>query len=169
MLIYRYFGSFDEMLHQWALQNNYWAAVAERALQGIAEIQQEKMGEEQKRKAAAEYMKKLFREQAEAVRASPLKREILRWMVLEDSRVGELSLMSVESLGAEISRAFRKTIDPRTDVEAGTALLIGGFYYLALIADRTPVFNGVELHSSEGWGRLYRVLDRMIDDLVEGS
>ena len=70
-------------------------------------------------------------------------------------------------MGLSISQAFRERISSERDLEAAVGVLIGGVYYLALVSDRTEVFNGIDLHSDEGWSRIKRSVDLMIELLFD--
>jgi len=162
ILIYRYFDDFDGLLKEWALRNNFWAETAAEALQELNRmVKTGSTGQEE----FGELLKNLFTRQGESVRSSAVRREVLRWMLMEDSEAGRQALQTVEALGVSISNAFRERIESPADIEAGAALLIGGIYYLALISDRVPVFNGVDLNSSRGWRRIYRAVGVIVDSL----
>ncbi len=167
VLIYRYFDSMDGLLRAWVLENNYWAKAAEGAAGEAERIAAEGGGD--KGRQYRDLMQRLLREQGEAVRRGPVKREVLRWLLTAESPAGRESLQRIEERGRELSAAFRRAGDFPADVEAGAALLIGGIYYLAMMADRVAAFNGVDLRSPEGWERLYAACGGMIDHLMDGG
>ena len=158
MLIYRYFGDFDGLLREWILKHNYWAETADEALERLK--QTEKAG-------YRGLVKELFSGQAESLRTSGLRREVLRWLLVEPSEVGTQTLQTVEKLGAAITSEFGKKFSLPGDAEAVVALLIGGIYYLALVSDRVSVFNGVELDSDQGWRRITDAVDLLIDMFLQ--
>lgn len=166
MLIYRYFGDFDGLLREWALRNNFWSETGEQAIHEIERIGRAGgKGQDE----YGELLKQLFTRQCKAVRTSAMRREVLRWMLVEDSEAGRQAMETVEDLGLAITRAFRERISSPVDIEAGAAVLIGGIYYLALVSDRVPVFNGVDLGSQEGWKRISGVIGLIVDSLFEDT
>ncbi len=158
MLIYRYFVSFDGLLKEWTIQHNYWASASEAVLQ---QIKQHEVSEYPK------MLSELFSEQADSLRASFMRREVMRWMLTEENEVNAQVMQDVERTGVEISKAFRAEIDSPRDIEAAVSVLIGGIYYLSLISDRTDQFNGVNLKTDEGWDRVKRSLDVMVQLLFK--
>ena len=155
MLIYRYFGSFDGLLEEWALRYSYWseqsAAFWKGALDGMSSRQQ---------------VKELFRRQLRSLREDPLKREVLRWILTADHPVARKVLRRVEEEGHAVNDYFSRRIATKKDSEPHIALLIGGIYYLSLIADRSEVFNGVPLDREEGWKRIETAVEEMVESLL---
>ena len=177
MLIYRYFDSYNGLLAEWALQHNFWAEVADRTLEQIEQIKQKKnaesgpsdgvAGSPENNNLYSSILRSLFHEQADSLRTSAVRREVIRWMLAEENEVSQQVMQQVEAMGLSISRAFRERISSERDLEAAVGLLIGGIYYLALISDRTSVFNGIDLQSDEGWSRVKGSIDLMIELLFD--
>jgi hypothetical protein len=143
VLIYRYFGDFDGLVAAWALENNYWGGVSvkdaglgDEGLSGLAE--------------------KIFSGQIRSLRTSKESREILRWFLMEENPLGSRVMAMLETRGKETMEAALKAAGrkPNKRLSAGIAVITAGIYYLALIADRAPVFNGIDLGSDAEWKRV---------------
>ena len=164
MLIYRYFDSYEGLLKEWILRHNFWAEVTGQTLEQIRG--QSESGTSRTEQQYGSILRSLFNQQADSLRESSTRREVLRWMLAEETEVSRQVMQQVEEMGLSISKAFRARISSERDLEAAVGVLIGGIYYLALISDRTDVFNGVDLHSDEGWSRIKGSIDLMIELLV---
>lgn len=171
MLIYRYFDSYNGLLREWALRHNFWAEVKERTLEQIHNTESGLVaGVAEQPEFDNQYssiLRNLFHEQTDSLRTSTIRREVLRWMLVEENEVSQQVMQQVEAMGLSISRAFRERITSDRDIEAAVGLLIGGVYYLALISDRTNVFNGIDLHTDEGWSRIKGSIDLIIELLFD--
>src|SRR6056297_1855539 len=165
MLIYRYFGSFEELLQAWALQHNFWAEIADGTIQRIEAVVADKP--EQQSREYGKLLSELFSQQVDSLQYSLLKREVLRWILMEENEVTRQVLQRVEEIGVAISQAMRNKIDSSRDIEAAVSLLIGGIYYLSLMSDRTDVFNGIDLQSDMGWERIKGSVDLLIELLLD--
>jgi AcrR family transcriptional regulator len=167
MLIYRYFGSYQGLLEEWALRHSYW-------VEGVRDLEKvfgSAPGASGKavRGFYAEILKSLLGRQTRTLREDKVKREVLRWFIAEKNAVAAKAMERIEERGIEVSRLFRTRIDTEEDVEAMVAVIISGLNYLALIADRTDVFNGVPLDSEEGWKRIEAAVGRMVDMILTGE
>lgn len=171
MLMYRYFDSYNGLLKEWALRHNFWAEVAEDALAQIdgpaPEASAGGANESGQYQQYVRLLGSLFARQADSLRASAIRREVIRWMLAEENEVSRSVMQQVEDMGAAISHAYRSRITSDRDLEAAVGVLIGGVYYLALVSDRTNVFNGIDLHSDEGWARIKSAIELMIELLFE--
>ena len=165
MLIYRYFGSFEELLQAWALQHNFWAEIADGTIQRIEAVEADKP--EQQSREYGKLLSELFSQQVDSLQYSLLKREVLRWILMEENEVTRQVLQRVEEIGVAISQTMRNKIDSSRDIEAAISLLIGGIYYLSLMSDRADVFNGIDLQSAEGWERIKGSVDMIIELLLD--
>lgn len=171
MLMYRYFDSYNGLLKEWVLRHNFWAEVAEDALTQIdGPAPEESAGGKNEGGQYQPYIRllgSLFARQADSLRGSTIRREVIRWMLVEENEVSRSVMQQIEDMGVAISHAYRSRITSDRDLEAAVGVLIGGVYYLALVSDRTNVFNGIDLHSDEGWARIKSAIELMIELLFE--
>ena len=114
-------------------------------------------------------VKELFRRQIWSLREDPLKREVLRWMLTSTHPVAKKVLGKVEEEGYRLNRYFVEKLESKGDGDARGALAIGGVYYLSLIADKTRVFNGIDLEGEEGWRRIEKTVEEYIDQFLLGD
>ena len=112
-------------------------------------------------------MKKLLRDQAENLRTDPIAREILRWFIAEKDAAAAAVMARVEEQGAALARTLSDSIGEKRDVAALSAVVVGGIYYLALIADRAPVFGGVDISTQAGWERILSAVDGLTDAILK--
>jgi hypothetical protein len=142
VLIYRYFGDMDGLLNAWALKNNYWGEGANGALEGAEDI--------------SDFAEKAFSGQIRSLRSSKEGREMLRWCLVSDNPLCARIMESIEERGLKTMREALSIAGskPEKRLNAGIAIIVGGIYYLSLIADRAPVFNGVELGSDADWSKV---------------
>ncbi len=148
VLIYRYFGSFDGLLEVWALENSYWTTLPENG-------------------AGAE---EVLSGQIDSLRRDRLKREIQRWLLAEQSPVGDAVMHRLEESGLALSRRLAEKEKPAkgVDAEAAVAVITAGITHLALMSDRADVYNGVRLDSDEGWERLRSAVKMMMRSMLAG-
>jgi len=149
VLIYRYFGSHEKLLETWALKNSYWSVQS-------AEIPETG--------SMLESAKAILSGLISSLREDPVRREVLRWLLTDDSEVAGKVRIRLESSGLALTRAFmaKSGIAEDRDAEALVAILTAGISYLVLMTDKAGVYNGVALDSDEGWSRI----DRMAGNLM---
>ncbi|MBN2510756.1 MAG: helix-turn-helix transcriptional regulator [Spirochaetales bacterium] len=157
VLIYRYFGGFEELLAAWALKNSYWAGHLPPPETGPRNLSD---GID------------ILKGQITTMRSTPLLREIERWLLLENSTVGSTIMARLEERGTALTRAFSSLLKPgkndtSIDTEALIALLTAGVAYLSMKSDRCNVYNGVPLDNEEGWNRISRTLENIIQKVLD--
>ena len=151
VLIYRYFGDFDGLLEAWALKNSYWLSMDTTILKAGSlskSVQEAVLG-----------MSKDLMNQ-------PVKREVLRWLLSEESQAGTRVMEKLEERGVQLTENFIKenNISPDLDMEALFAVLTAGINYLALLSDRADVYNGISLQGEEGWARIALCLSELMNN-----
>ncbi|MBI9103618.1 MAG: TetR/AcrR family transcriptional regulator [Spirochaetales bacterium] len=156
MLIYRYFDGLEGLIGTWILENSYW-------MEDTGSLEKELENLPREAFVYRDTMKKMFRDQWKGLLDEPLRRELLRWFIAEENPISRDALERIETRGREISHSYKDKIDTAEDIDAITAILIGGSYYLTLISDRVDVFNGVPLGEPEGQERLYAAMDGILD------
>lgn len=165
ILVYRYFGSFEGLLKEWALQHNFWAETAADTIQQIEAV--EAAETVQQRREYSRLLSELFSQQADSLQSSVLHREVLRWILMEENEVNRQVMQRIEEQGVSISHSMRNKIDSPRDLEAAVSLLIGGIHYLSLMSDRSEVFNGINLQSVKGWERIKGSVELIIELLLD--
>jgi AcrR family transcriptional regulator len=159
VLIYRYFGSYRGLLEEWALSRNFW-------ITGTLQAEKDLAAAAGDRSAIAALLKGLVRAQAEELRADKVSREILRWFLAEKDTAAAGVMARLEERGTAVAAAIAAQLGGEADMGALSAIVISGVYYLALLADRAEVFNGVDIATDAGWTRILASLDLLIDTLI---
>ncbi len=159
VLVYRYFDGLDGLVEAWALQNNYWGG------ESSADLDEAKRASMDARALAAEFLGG----QIASLRASPERREILRWFLSERNPLGSRVMARIEENGRRVQAWIAGRTRKDRDAEASLAIIVGGIYYLSLLADRAPVFNGVDLGSDGGWDRIARAAVSLAAGLARGE
>lgn len=154
VLIYRYFDNFDGLMKSWALKNSYWTEVTEIPESGVN---------------IHEKITEVFNGQIDTTRNNLLKREVLRWLLAEETGAGRFVMEEVETRGLELTKQFSDKMNnsDEEDFQAVTAVLVAGINYLALMSDRASVFNGVPLDTDEGWDRIKQAVKKITGCLIE--
>jgi len=160
MLIYRYFDSFENLLEKWAMENSYWITEASEIFSS-EKNNLKTLGDS--RNNTAEQVKQLFRKHIQVLRTDPVKREMSRWMLAEDSKIGRAVLNKTEQRGKEITEYFNNALKPQKDAAAYVAVLISGIQHLANNIDRVNEYNGISLTTDEGWNRIENAVMEIID------
>ncbi|MBI9108060.1 MAG: TetR/AcrR family transcriptional regulator [Spirochaetales bacterium] len=155
VLIYRYFGGLDGLLSRWAEGNNYWIRQVGR--QNLAALSGATL--ELKEKITAD----VFKGQLKDMRSERVMRELIRWQLSEDNPVCRAMMARAEEKGLGLTTALLENTETNLDVEAITALVVSGIFYLTLSSDHAPVFNGVRLDAEEGWERIEGAIEQIAD------
>ena len=151
VLIYRYFGGLDGLLEEWAIRKSYWIEVPDE----ITRIDSIGTG-----------IEIMISGMAESLLGDASRRAVLRWLLEEDSEAGKRVRERLEKRGVELTRMLmnRNAVPESWDMEALVAVITAGVSYLALMSDRSDVYNGISLKTSEGWKRLSKGIAEIISE-----
>ena len=153
VLIYRYFGKLPDLLRAFAERGGHWPTDAELlgddAPADPAEL-------------AAHVLVRFGR----AIRSRP---ETLSIMRRELSERNPLTDALAEAREQQALRLAERIGDLGVDAPAVGAIIAAGLTYLALRAPTVQAYNGVDLHSDEGWLRIERAVRRVVAALVNDS
>ncbi len=153
VLIYRYFGGLDGLLEEWAIRKSYWIEVPDE----ITRIDSIGTG-----------IEIMISGMAESLLGDASRRAVLRWLLEEDSEAGKRVRERLEKRGVELTRMLmdRNAVPESWDMEALVAVITAGVSYLALMSDRSDVYNGISLKTSEGWERLSRGIAEVFSEMA---
>lgn len=153
VLIYRYFGGLDGLLEEWAIKNSYWIEVPDE----ITQIGSMKDG-----------IELMISGMAEGLVNRPSLRAVLRWLLEEDSEAGKRVMERLERRGVELTRMLKNqdVVPEDWDMEVLVAIFTAGVNYLAMMSDRSDVYNGIPLNTPEGWKRLSRGIAEVFSKMV---
>jgi AcrR family transcriptional regulator len=150
VLVYRYFGKLPELLGAFAERGDHWPTDAE--LLGPAPPDD-----------PAQLAVRLLVNFGRAIRARPRTRAILRRELVERNPLTD-ALADARERQAVALLGRLGGLD--VDVPAVGALLAAGLTYLALRANTADTYNGVDLHSDDGWERLERAVADIVTALI---
>lgn len=154
-LIYRYFGSVDQLIETYVKGKDYWIAFRET----IGE-QSTQHADDHRERFMATILKNLYTH----LSVSPEAQKIILWEISEKSRLMREICGDREALGSElfslIDPLFEKT---DVDIRAILALLLGGIYYTILHANATGgPFCEIGTASEEKQARLFKSIDAIL-------
>jgi len=138
VLLYRYFGGLPGLLLAYAELGDHWPSPAEITTAPAGA-------------SPAELAEGLV-SFARALRKRPETQAILRWELharneLVDAMAAVRERQGIELLG-------RVDLSPDLDVPAIASILTAGLTYLVLRGQTADLYNGIDLRTDEGWGRL---------------
>jgi len=157
-LIYRYFGGLPELLGAYAESASFWPTVEELAGGSLESLSAMPLRERWAH-ALHHYIKQL--------RKRPLTQEILAWELSERNEVTARLEEVRERRGLVLSTVLGLGVPASVDVAAIAGLFASAVHYLLVRARKIRVFNGIDLHSEQGWLRLEVAARAMILGALE--
>lgn len=149
MLIYRYFGSLDELLAHYLMQKDYWANTDTTILE------QANVGES---------IKNMFRKQIKQMRNDIMLKRLCRWELTADNDNIRTLQDRRERNGRDlIQMVVRLTGCSNAEVASLATILSASISYLVLMEEQTSTYNGIDLQSEEGWKQIMDGIGLMID------
>lgn len=149
ILIYRYFGSIEELLAKYILQKDYWINIKI---------------DESKIKDAGNFIKNMFRKQAMQLRDDITLKRLYRWELSTNSPIIKQLQQKRETNGCQLIKLFSHlTQSPETEIAALASILSASISYLALLEESCPIYNGINLQSNNGWEQVINGIDLLID------
>lgn len=149
VLIYRYFGSIDNIIVEYLSQNDFWLSFSvdfpkDENLKG--------------------FIKKMFRDQIIQLRSSKLEQELYRWELTNHNGVIEKLRLKREAKGITLITIISQLAKhPQEEVAAIATLLSAAISYLVLLSDNCSMYNGIDLQSDKGWDQLAFGIDLLVD------
>ncbi|WP_050710896.1 TetR/AcrR family transcriptional regulator [Dysgonomonas sp. HGC4] len=149
VLIYRYFGSIDNIIVEYLSQNDFWLSFSvdfpkDENLKG--------------------FIKKMFRDQIIQLRSSKLEQELYRWELTNHNGVIEKLRLKREAKGITLITIISQLAKyPQEEVAAIATLLSAAISYLVLLSDNCSMYNGIDLQSDKGWNQLALGIDLLVD------
>lgn len=156
VLIYRYFGGLPELLEAYAVESEYWP--------GYDELKRRAVDEEAA--TSSETAGAMLVGFLRALRERPITQEILRWELHERN---ELTEALAEAREREGNRILSDFASDDADYAALVSLAAAGATYLVLRAKTADTYNGIDLHSEQGWARIEGALRWMAARFSEGG
>ena len=151
VLIYRYFNDFDGLIRRWTESTTYWN---EQVLQ--VDLNQ----------SPQEIVESVLSGYTQSLRKDVRRREMLRWLLVEDSKTGAFIMEIMERKRLELTKLYEERVSDKSDTQALFALLTAAISYLTLMEDRAELFNGIDIRSEEGWERLERMIMLILNKVL---
>ncbi|PXV64363.1 AcrR family transcriptional regulator [Dysgonomonas alginatilytica] len=149
VLIYRYFGSIDNIIVEYLSQNDFWVSFSV---------------DFPKDESLKEFIKKMFRDQIIQLRSSKLEQELYRWELTSHNGVIEKLRLKREAKGITLITIISQLAKhPQEEVAAIATLLSAAISYLVLLSDNCSMYNGIDLQSDKGWNQLASGIDLLVD------
>ncbi len=156
VLIYRYFGGLEALYRAFAVEGDTFPS--------LAEVAEGRLGEFPKL-SPAEVAKILLLGFIRAVRKRPVTKEMLRWDLMERNVLTDALAKERERLSLEW---FKMSPNPNgADLPAVASVLVAGQIFLTLRSTTADTYNGINLHSIEGWKRIENAVALLTDLFFE--
>jgi len=156
VLIYRYFGGFEQLLKAFGEESSAWSLLPPLAW---------KSTESTAGNPLAVLISVLLRNQLNDLRRRPLAQEIIRWELFHNNALTDQLALAREKQGKEfLTRLpFDPERNPEIDLGAIYALLHAGLTHLVISARKMDYYQGIDLKSARGWRRVEKAIDALID------
>jgi AcrR family transcriptional regulator len=156
-LIYEYFGGVENLVKEYLNGRDYWGAHMERS---------EEIIEKSKCDFGKQTTYHLLEEQLDALTTNEEMRKIISWGVSESSDALKELNQKREILGElffkEITDGYFK--DKDKNIRPVVALLIGGIYYISLIAHTNDgLICGIDIRKEESQQEIKKTLKQIIE------
>lgn len=149
VLIYRYFGSVDNMIVEYLSQDDFWVNFSV---------------DFPKNENLKEFIKKMFRDQIYQLRNSKLAQELYRWELTSHNNVIEKLRLKREAKGVTlITIVSQLSNHPHEEVASIATLLSAAISYLILLSNNCPTYNGIDLQNDKGWEQIAYGIDLLVD------
>lgn len=149
VLIYRYFGSIEDMVVDYLSENDFWATFSV---------------EFPKNEDVKEYLKKVFRNQISQLKHSALLKELYRLELTYPNPIIEKLRLKREAKAMTIINIVGQLAGKSTDEVASlSAILSASISNLVLLSETCPIYNGIDIQHENGWEQLLKGFDMIID------
>lgn len=150
MLIYRYFGSIDELIMQYIIKHDYWINISTNTIPEIYNL--------------GNFLKEMFRKQIYQLREDVALRRLCRWELSTDNPVTTNLREQREKNGSRMVEIMSKLATaPQDEVAALASVLSASISYLAMLEELCPVYNGIPIQTDAGWEQIAKGIDTIID------
>jgi AcrR family transcriptional regulator len=155
ILIYRYFGSVDGLMAAYIRQHDFWINFPLQI---------------PRREELADFLKKMFRLQAEHLLNNQILKRLYRWELSSKNAMIDELHSKREKTGLWLIDAVSKlTQRDQKEVAALATIMSASIDYLVMLRDFCPEFNGIPLDKNEGWEQICNGIDLIIDQWLENN
>ncbi len=151
--LYYHFGSFDNLLEQYVLTNDFWLSIFKE--QNVNEGNLIEVG------------KNIIMQQFDTVIKNEEIQAFLRWELSENKGIPKYIAELREEMARDTLQRFQQYFkDTDIDMEMIAALLTSGIYYLILHRNLSKFCN-VDINQKEDAERLRKTIDKIAELLVK--
>ncbi|HPN39208.1 MAG TPA: TetR/AcrR family transcriptional regulator [Melioribacteraceae bacterium] len=157
VLIYRYFGGFNELLKEFIIQKDFFVnfIIDEALLKKITDNE-----------TKVEFLKSVLLNQYNYIKNNVIFANILIWELSTKNEITEYIAKERERVGLKNLEILSKYFKIDKNINAIISLLISGIYYLALRSKTVEVFNGIKLNEVAGIKELEQGIDMLLKLIV---
>ncbi|MBD2751397.1 TetR/AcrR family transcriptional regulator [Spirosoma validum] len=157
-IIYRNFGGEAELLMYYVCTSPAFPHLTMDPLNPPRSLQQERISQ-----SMFGQMFQSFRE----LRSSKASRQIIKAMLIGDEPAIDFISQNNEQKLAEAVQQL--SLPKGTDGQAAMAILLGGMYYMTIMAHNNHPFLGIDLRSDSGWLRIEQALKNFYKQLNKSA
>jgi len=157
VLIYRYFGGFNELLKEFIIQKDFFVnfIIDEALLKKITDNE-----------TKVEFLKSVLLNKYNYIKNTVVFANILIWELSTKNEITEYIAKERERIGLKNLEILSKYFKIDKNINAIISLLISGIYYLALRSKTVEVFNGIKLNEVAGIKELEQGIDMLLKLIV---
>lgn len=149
ILIYRYFGSLDNLIIEYLSENDFWINFS------IDLPKDDNL---------RDFLKRMFRGQITQLRENKLMGRLHRWELITNNSVIEKLRLKRESKGITLITIVSQLAQhPQEEVAALATILSASITYLTILSEQCPIYNGIDLQNKSGWDQITKGIDLLID------
>ncbi|MBP5369506.1 MAG: TetR/AcrR family transcriptional regulator [Bacteroidales bacterium] len=153
VLIYRYFGSIDQLLAKYVEQNDFWLNY---------QFENIPSGD------VKSFATGIFREYVNLLRNTPSLRRLYRWELTSQHPSIAILRQKREETALKIIETVCKASGEEFDHVAGISTLItASISYLCILAENCGVYNSLQIDSESGWEKIIETIDFMFNKLIK--
>ena len=155
VLIYRYFGSLDNMILEYLTKQDFWINVS-LDMPDISNLRG--------------YIKTIFHNQIINLRTNKVSQRLKRWELNSSNNAIDKIRLKRESKNVTLITLISHLGQYPQEEVASLATIIGAaINYLVLLSENCPIYNGIDLQTDRGWEQITSGIDLLIDKWLDNT
>lgn len=152
MLIYRYFGSLEDLIAQYIIQRDYWVNIPTE-IPGKNELNA--------------FVKDMFREQIRQLREDKMLIRLYRWELSVNNPIVEQIRRKREENGIKLIEFISRISGvPFSQIQFLATMISSSITYLAMFGDVGKVYNGYDFKTDDSWEQLEKGINLIVDKWI---
>ena len=153
VLIYRYFGTVEQLLAKYIEDNDFWLNFDFSQLP---------------HNDARTFSKEIFKAYIELLRKSPALRKLYRWDLSTNNPQIDALRQRREELAMQIIDYVCQITGQNRDRVAGiSTLLTASVSYVCILAENCDVYNSLQINDDAGWQKISDTIDFLFDKILD--